>query len=184
MLARPLASAGVGTLTLIAALPIGLVLLLASATIGVLLTLIGATPLGGIVGVTLVLTTSAVIGSFIFTVLFIGRALIGLSIGRWIEQRVRVRRRSTLPDYAQLVIGAAVIAPLLALPTIGWWINMLVICVGTGALILQAVSPLRRPRQIVQTILGDMPIAPPLIDEPPKPLGMNNLPDGFRWWEE
>jgi hypothetical protein len=87
------------------------------------------------------------------------------------------------------------LALLFSLPTIGWLLSAVAAFLGLGALLndLQAQMDLRRRPQLAR---GGGQIAlprrsdearhypPPMLDGGHDAPGMDNLPGGFRWWDD
>lgn len=130
---------------------------------------------------------------FYFVVLFVSRALVAYALGRILVRLVLGEHSSPNLPYVIVLVGSGVLALLVWLPVVGWVINSVALLSGLGAIglyILQttAASNAKPSLPDLSHILGDgdTPIAlPPPITKPTnRPPGMENLPDGFSWWQE
>jgi hypothetical protein len=193
--ARPLPSVGLGLLTFIISFPLLTILVFSSLLIvfamGLLqlgdLTVAGAVVLGVI--------NLAIGTAFYFVAIFVSRALVSVGVGRLIlrlSRRGSSTRQNTL---LHLVVGSFILALLFSLPTIGWLLSAVAAFLGLGALLndLQAQMDVRRRPQLAR---GGGQIAlprrsdearhypPPMLDGGQGAPGMDNLPGGFRWWDD
>jgi cytoskeletal protein CcmA (bactofilin family) len=129
---KPWPSLGWGVVTYAAFFFSLLVLILAMILAGVVF---GFLTLGGLSGTVIwlgILTLFALIVGFVLVTSFVTKIIIGLWGGKWILGRFN-------PDLAEhrvwpLVLGVAIVAILVALPFLGWLINLLVVLFGLGAL--------------------------------------------------
>jgi hypothetical protein len=92
--------------------------------------------------------------------------------------------------YVHLVVGVALLAVLYSLPLIGWLLSAVSAFLGLGALLLIIRGQVRGIREApgirvrLLSPFRDIPqIPPPMIGDSTRPPGMDNLPEGFRWWE-
>lgn len=192
---RPLSNLGWGVLAAVLALPLLMVVLLLS--IGVLV-LLGALQLSSItfgVTVLLVAVNLGMIGSFYLLLAFVARIVISLWLGRLLLSRLPFTANRQYGAIAQLALGAAVLALLVALPGVGWLISVIGALFGLGALVghLQAqwgtIRPLsasnfsRTAHRAPRTSQDARQYPPPMLDGGTYAPGMDNLPEGFRWWE-
>lgn len=131
--------------------------------------------------------------AFYFVVLFISRAIVAYTIGRVLVRLVLGEHSSPNLPYITVLVGSGVLALLVWLPVVGWVINSLALLLGLGAITLHilqtSTAPSAKPSlPDLSHILGEeaAPIAlPPPITKPvSRPPGMENLPDGFIWWQE
>jgi hypothetical protein len=99
--------------------------------------------------------------------------------------------------YLSLFVGIALLALLSPLPIIGWIINALALFLGLGAVMIGAQSQFRVyrdvgpavPLRVTPPLLPRRPevvrpFAPPMMDDHSQSVGMENLPDGFTWWDD
>lgn len=188
MQARPLWSLGAGLLALIA----GILAILVIAVVGILvLIILGQLQLTGLslgASIMLIVATLGSSGGLAFIVIFISRVLVALFVGRLIV-RVAVgddgsKRVTTL----SLFVGVIVLALLASLPVIGWVINLAALLFGLGAIALHVAVQLRpayeRVPVLVYRTADSAPPPPPIVEDSGNPPGMDNLPVGFRWWDD
>jgi cytoskeletal protein CcmA (bactofilin family) len=197
--ARPLPSIGVGLLTFIVAFPIVLMLILFIIFIifilvllqldGLLLTLVSGTLLGTLVGA---------ISLFFFIAIFISRVIIALWAGRALVRTALGDDGSVRITYLSLFIGIALLALVSPLPIVGWVINALTLFLGLGAVVINGQTQFRiyRDGGTVMPIRVGVPLLPPrrtqvarpfpppMIDDHNASVGMENLPEGFTWWDD
>jgi cytoskeletal protein CcmA (bactofilin family) len=195
---RPLPSMGVGLLAFILAFPIVLMvfvfLFLAIFTLillqldGLLLALASSTLVGTLVGA---------IAAFFFVAIFVSRIIVCLWAGRAVVRLALGDDGSPRMSYFSLLLGIALLALLSPLPVVGWIINALALFLGLGALVIggQAQFRLYRdvagpvPMRVSTPILPRRPdiarpFPPPIIHDNAQTVGMENLPEGFTWWED
>jgi hypothetical protein len=190
---RPLANVGWGVLVALLALPVLIVVLLIS--VGVL-ALLGALQLSNItfgVTVLLIAVNLGLVGAFYVLLVFVARIVISLWLGRWLLARLPVAASRQNSALTQLAVGAAILALLVALPTIGWWLSVIGAIFGLGALLgyLQSTwgtfgalsYPSRTMHPAPRTLEDARQYPPPMLDGGTYAPGMDNLPDGFRWWD-
>lgn len=198
---RPLPCLGVGLLAFIitfVAVPFAILLtLLFILIISMLqvneLTLVVAAMLGvADVGVTSVL---------FFVVLFISRVVFSLALGKLLTRIVIADDGSLRRNLLSLAVGVVLLALANSVPSIGWVINAVTLFIGLGAILLivqaraetvREAAPARRyniavqspalPRRLDNERLLAPP--PPPIDTSTEPVGMDNLPEGFQWWDD
>ncbi|MBI5666952.1 MAG: hypothetical protein HZC41_03020 [Chloroflexi bacterium] len=188
MQARPLWSLGAGLLALI----VGVLAVFVIAGVGILLLIIlGQLQLTGLslaASIVLIVATLGSSGGFALVVIFISRVLVALFMGRLIV-RVAVgddgsRRITTI----SLLVGVIVLALLASLPVIGWVINLAALLFGLGAIAVHLIVQLRPAYERVPVLVyrapDSAPPPPPIIEDSGKPPGMDNLPAGFRWWDD
>lgn len=184
----PLSSLGLGMLVFILSFPVMLLVLIFSLLVllflaflrldGVLIVsalFFGVTDLGGA-------------GLFYFIAIFLARVLTCLALGRLIVRRFTVL---TTPRgwLLALVAGVGLLSIFASLPVVGWVVNALAMFIGLGAMVnlLQAApreqsAPAAPPTYYTVEQVRVLP--PPVLDDAPRPRGMDNLPDGFKWWDE
>jgi hypothetical protein len=193
--ARSLPSIGLGLLAFILSFPIILIFLLFSILIVFMLSLLQLESLvfGG--GILLAITNLGGATIFYFVAIFISRVIVGLAMGRLVV-RLAVRDEST-PRAAviSLLVGLALLALAGSLPVIGWVVNAVVVFLGLGAVLIVLQAQLRSYRDGAPASIRVTPILvksgyetpvfpPPMLDDGPKTPGMDNLPPGFKWWDD
>lgn len=189
---RVFSSLGIGVLAFFLSFAIWFVVLL------ILLLLVGLfvfLQLGDLSIMTVMILLAINVGggaAFYFVVLFISRAVVAYAIGRILVRLVLGEHSSPNLPYIIVLVGSAVLSLLVWLPVVGWVINSLALLLGLGAisLYLFQTTTTRNPKPILPDfshILGEetAPIAlPPPITAPiNRPPGMDNLPEGFSWWQ-
>jgi hypothetical protein len=132
---------------------------------------------------------------FYFISGYIARMIVAAALGTLILERVSAKELTVRDWMLGVAVGAGLIALATSLPTVGWVINLAVIGLGLGA-ILRLLWKMTRPQVI--TSPGPMRVVltppavmalppqlpPPLVDDTPPARGMENLPAGFRWWDD
>jgi hypothetical protein len=195
---RPLPSMGIGLLTFIVAIPvaiIGLGLLAIVLIVLVVLLRLDGLMLGLAGGGTLGIWVGTAL-SFLFMAIFISRVIVGLWLGRALVRSVRSGENPTQLPFLGLGVGIAILALISPLPIIGWIINSVALFLGLGAIVITFQGQLRAYRDTpvvmpppfrpaVSGGLGSSRrLPPPLSDDHPKGVGMENLPEGFTWWDD
>lgn len=186
---RTLPSIGLGLLIFILSFPVLLISLILS------LLLIAVISLLGVEQVTLitvfVLTALNFCGAvmFYFVALFFSRVMVATAIGRAVLSRVYHPRGRFFDAYIHLIVGALLLALVIALPYLGTVITAAAAFLGLGALVLHW----QRPRRIAAApasaasleIVGRREALhlPPPPPEPPPGPGSDHLPEGFNWWQ-
>lgn len=204
---RPIPSLGIGLLTFILSFPIFLIVLAISI---VLILVVGLARLSDLTAATAVLlgvVNFSGAGLFYFVAIFISRVIVGVAIGRLLARWLWQESTSLRAWIVSLGVGLLVLALLASLPLIGWILNALAAFLGLGSIITYIQQQLDRVRESsasaqTRVTVGIPTGAPPLPDDPPyhRPVlpapsmpdfqsdapngpGMDNLPDGFSWWE-
>lgn len=129
---RPLASLGVGVLSIVGflVLVVGLILVAVLLSIG-----LGLVRLGDLVGVTIFGTwTLLTVLGFMFFVLaaFGAQAGVGLALGRLAVGASPDARR-----WAALFLGVLIVVVISSIPAVGGWLAFLIALLGLGAIILE-----------------------------------------------
>jgi hypothetical protein len=195
---RPLPSMGVGLLTFIVAFPVVLIILIFIVLIifvllllqldGLLMTLVTGTLVGSLVGA---------VSVFFFIAIFISRVVVCVWAGRMLVRVALGDDSGPRMNYLSLLIGIALLALLSPLPVIGWIINAFVLFLGLGAVMIGAQGQMRvyrdvgtaMPLRVSPPLLprraeNSRPLPPPILDDQPRSVGMENLPEGFTWWDD
>jgi hypothetical protein len=127
---------------------------------------------------------------FYFVAIYVTRVIVGLALGRalirtWPGDSNRLR-----VAYIQLLAGVALLAVMYSLPLIGWLLSAISAFLGLGALLLIIRGQVRVMRDAPGTRirllprLREIPEIPLMVGDSTQPPGMDNLPEGFRWWED
>lgn len=197
---RPIASVGIGLIAFIISFPIFLLLIFLSALLVLAVMALGLPDLAFVLGALLTVLNFSSAGLFYFVAIFISRTVICLAIGRWLLVRVRPVWSGALALFGSMIVGALVLALMASLPVVGWFINALAAFFGLGALIVRIqtradTAPRRSTIPVGAPPLDDGVSAapasrfntrylpPPIEDDAPNPPGMDNLPQGFKWWD-
>lgn len=143
-------------------------------------------------------------GLFYFVAIFIARIIVCLAIGQILLRMTLGENNSPRLVFVQLFVGVFSLAVLASLPGIGWVFNALTLVLGLGAILILLQEQIRTIRERDATprytypmsYPGSLPIVtpapaqtenvlPPPADYPdPMPPGMDDLPEGFRWWDD
>ncbi len=192
---RPLPSLGLGLITFILSFPVLVILALFSLLVVLAL---GLVQLGDftIAGAFLLGAGNFGLASiFYFAAIFISRALVCLALGRWLTRVVRSGADNRSSQYVYLLVGTVVLTLIFSLPTIGWWLSAVAAFLGLGTLLLYIQGHIETRRRIAVprpagVILPSKSqearyMPPPILDSSlSQQPGMDNLPPGFRWWDD
>lgn len=187
----PLASLGAGLLVFILSFPLVLLVIIVSLLILFLLALLQLDGLLVVSAIFLGLINLGGAGSFYFVAIFIARVVCCLALGRVIVRRFAVVS-TPRAWFMSLAVGVLLLALFASLPGIGWIFNALALFLGLGALLHVLQTEYRTRHDQPQSTItpayytpeNTLVLPPPVIDETPKPRGMDNLPEGFKWWDE
>ncbi|MDZ4765322.1 MAG: polymer-forming cytoskeletal protein [Chloroflexota bacterium] len=191
---RPARAIGMGLVGATLAIPAWVLAAVGGILLGVALSMIGLAVFGVSAAALIVALAIGGASGFTFVSVFIARVIaciaLGALIGRAFAPRLRDRRgiRMTVRVssgalWLNLLVGAILLAAAVSLPLVGWLINLVAVCAGLGAII--GVWANRRRPPIIFDAAGTMRAAdmPPIMDDPPALApGMDNLPQGFNWW--
>lgn len=196
---RPVTSAGIGVMTFTLSFPVFLLTLALSVLVIAVLSLI---PINGLLlasGLLFGLVNLGGVSLFYFVAIYVSRVIIVIAIGRWIVHQFNPRSTFTM-WMISLAIGALLVSLVVSLPVIGLILNGIALFIGLGAIFIVIQSALRRMREASVSslsrtggVLAAEPIGTgaPQLSPPPilettsqRPRGMDNLPDGFVWWDD
>lgn len=193
---RPLPSLSVGLLAFIVSFPIAMMTIALIVIIIVILLLLHFDNLViALFSVALVGTWSGAISLFYFVAIFISRVMVCLLVGRVLVRLFLRQENNPRLPYLSLLIGAGALSILMSLPVVGLLISALVAFLGLGAILMTTQAQFRRYRE---TMVGGLQphaplfagrarlpraLPPPELDDEPEAPGMENLPEGFRWWD-
>ena len=187
---RPLSSFGIGILTFVLSFAIWLVILL------ILIILIG-------LFVTLRLVDLAFIGlmavglfniggtgAFYFIAIYVSRVIVCLFVGRTLIRVTLGDDGTPRMNYLNLLAGVAALSILGFLPFVGSIINAVALALGLGAIAITVTQwrsiarrqPAPVPFPKIPGAMRQIP-PPPITQDRPAGPGMQNLPEGFEWWE-
>lgn len=192
---RPLSSLGAGVLTFILSFPIVLLAFMLSLLILLLLAILRLDSVALVSGVVLGVMNFGGASVFYLMAIFGARVVACLALGRLVTRRFTVTN-STRSWYLSLIAGVGLLAIFASLPSVGWLFNALALFLGLGAILHVTLNWLRTVREgavnryaaagtNAETVIMPLSAAPPpMIDEKPLPRGMENLPEGFSWWDD
>jgi hypothetical protein len=185
---RPLNSLGAGILSFILSIGVWVLVLL----LIILTTLVFVTfSLPDLVIVGMIAVGVLNIGgasAFYFVAIYISRVIVCLAIGRTLVRLALGDDGSMI--YLHLLVGVALLSVLVFVPVVGGAINAITLALGLGAIFLtftQIRGSSRRPTTPVTIPVAPQTarqIPPPIVGDAPRGTGMDNLPDGFQWWDK
>jgi hypothetical protein len=129
---RPWPSLGVGAAIFLSYFAIMVALLVAMIVLAIPLAALGFEALVATVVIGSLLAMGVLTFAFVLVMLFIAGAVAGLAVGRLIFRQIPAPWAQN--DYVPLLVGAAIVVIVTALPFIGGIVNFLVILFGLGAL--------------------------------------------------
>jgi len=164
-------SLSAGLLAFIISFPIVLIVLLLSIALLLIAQLFGLSNLGVALALVLGVVDIGTVGIFYFVAIYVGRALVGLALGRLLFYLILSGDRTLrFHDYLSLLVGVLLISLLIALPGIGWIVNAGALFLGLGAILLLLLDQFRRIRD------SEVTLAPGWVT--PSPMG--NVPRAAR----
>lgn len=196
---RPLTSLGVGTLTFLLSFPVVVIAVVISVLVVLTLTLF---QLGNLILASVVVLTLLDVGGaslFYFVAIFVARSIVSLAFGRLLLRLIFEDDGSSRFLYLSLIFGALLIGFAVSLPFVGWLINALVLFLGLGAIVNLLQAQLRTIREgngynTYAVPLSERPHTPINVQHPKQSLlpsqrprhdvGLDNLPEGFVWWDD
>lgn len=195
---RTLPSAGMGLLAFIISFPITIVVLIL-----IVLVLIVPLILLQLDSLFVFLFGGAVLGTwggtasiFYFTAIFVSRVVVALLIGRGLVRAVIGDDGSQRVAFISLIVGILLLSIVVSLPVIGIIVSAVSAFMGLGSILIVMNNQLRALREEVPlTALRTKTIAPlsrsparqyapPMLEDGTTQPGMNNLPEGFDWWDD
>lgn len=191
---QPLSSLGVGVLSFVISFPIVLILVLLSMLIMFILALLRLDGLLAVIGLLLGIIDFGTASVFYFMAIFLSRVVLALTMGRLFARIILKNPNTTFAWILSLTIGTALLALFASLPLIGWMFNAMALFLGLGAILVTILTQIRQLRETTAApapvyygadtvVLTPTPHFPPPILED-QPRGMDNLPDGFKWWDD
>jgi cytoskeletal protein CcmA (bactofilin family) len=193
---RVLPSLGVGLLAFIISFPIALIvaLLMVLFIITLLLLQFDVLVVSLLSGM-LLGSWAGALSVFYFAAIFISRMITALLLGRLIVRTTIGDDGSTRIAFAGLLVGTTLVALLISLPTVGLILNAIAAFLGLGGILIGILATIRGARDRLYSPTGQAfpsrssrasayPLPPPLPEDVPSRPGMDNLPPGFRWWDD
>lgn len=186
---RPLSSLGVGLLTLIISISIFFIVIpVLGAVLILLLLLFGLGDLALLAGAIILVLDLGGAGVFYFVAIFVSRVIVCIALGRFLVRVLFGDRPERYMTFVSLLIGTALLALVTSLPYVGFLVNALAAFFGLGAILMLVEREIDVARQVSIIPEPTRPdearqLPPPVIDDKPRAPGMENLPDGFKWWQ-
>ncbi len=194
---RTVPTIGWGLLTFMLSIPIVITVVVIGLIFLLILYLVQLNQLTIMVGATVLIVTAVLVGSITFLLFFMGRLVVSFMIGQLIYRyALRQTEPGTLRRWlAILLLGATIYALItnIPIPALGLVIELVTALAGVGAVVmhirrqimdLNLFTPLPDP-------LADVPLSTISVTIPIQsqkdaslPPGMNNLPSGFKGFDE
>jgi hypothetical protein len=190
---RPVPSVSLGLLTFILSFPFWFVLITLSLLIVIILLLLQLSGLVIIGGMTLGMMNAVGASLFYFVAIYVSRVVVALALGRGLVWMAVGESDNPRIVFLNLVAGVGVLSFLTSLPIVGWIVSAAAAFLGLGAILVNLQSQVRAVRDNIppggnmswlprQETIAKFP--PPIIGDSNRPLGMDNLPEGFTWWKD
>lgn len=183
---RPLPSLGVGLITFILSFAILFVVVVLLVGIVLLFAAVNLPDIAIATGLFSGVITLGGAGAYFFVAIYISRVIVCLAMGRLILRVVLGERLEGRWNYVALALGVLILAVISSLPMIGDVFNALALFLGLGAiltLVQRELDHARHPTPTRARSAGTLQIPPPILEDLPSGPGMDNLPDGFKWWD-
>lgn len=171
-----------------------LLVVLGVIVLALLIGLVRIDALSVVFGAAFGLTTLGGGGIFYFIVIYVARTVTASALGSMLIYRITQADLSRRQRLLSVAVGAALISVLGSLSPVGWVVNLIAASIGLGALWRALNKALKRPTppptaSVVRVTVGDVAalspkLPPPLTDTQAAPRGMDNLPNGFQWWDD
>jgi hypothetical protein len=194
--ARTASAFGYGLAALLLFVPAALLLFLVSLAVLGLIHLVTLGELTLMAAVLLLLVNLVFVGGFWFVMAFLARLAVCYVIGQWLGRRLFIVADRATTLVISLLLGVLAYAIVSELGAIGLLLNLIAICFGTGAIILtvrdtwilrQAPLPIHPLNMPPIALLPPGTITPDDLPVPPGDVealpGMDNLPEGFTWFD-
>lgn len=189
---RPLASLGVGVLAFLMSFGVMFLLVMLIALVLFLALLLGLPDLAVIAVMAVAVFVAGGGGGFYFVAIYLSRVIVCLAAGRALVRVAVGDDGSARIAWLGLLVGAAGLAVLAWLPVVGVLANGLALSLGLGTLVLlltQQRGARREPRFVPGVPLpthsaAARQIPPPIAPDRPRGPGLDNLPEGFSWWDD
>ncbi len=194
---RTIPAIGWGLVTFMLSIPLVFLVIILGLLILLILYFIKLNALTIMVGVGLMVFGSGMIGGFSFLLFFMGRVVISFMIGQLIYRFVlRIPEPGTLRRWiTTLGLGTVAYALLtnVPLPALGLIIELITALAGVGAVTMYIRSATvslsmfssrsEAPEQVLSVTVSS-PAAPPALQEGAPAPGMENLPEGFKGFDD
>ncbi len=189
---RTVPTIGWGLLTFMLAIPTVITVLTLGLIVVLVFYLIKLNELTVMVGVGVLITTSALVGILSFLLLFMGRLVVSYTLGQMLAHRVPRMRELSIYQRWLLTLSLGTLVYTLAIhvpvPALALVLELITALAGVGAVIMHTRRLLIDSGLFTPATLAEpLPALPaPLPPPPPEeiPLGMEDLPEGFRGFDE
>jgi cytoskeletal protein CcmA (bactofilin family) len=188
---RPVPSLSLGLITFILSFPLVFIAVLLSVMVVIVFLLLQLGGLVIIVGVVLGLVNILAASIFYFVAIYVARVIVALAVGQTLIRMGIGENLYPRVVYLHLLAGVMLLAILYSLPLIGWFLSAVSAFLGLGAMLLVIRGQLRVIRdtpasriRLLPRLREAPPMPPPMIGDSARPPGMENLPEGFQWWED
>jgi hypothetical protein len=195
---RTVPTIGWGLISFMLSIPVVIIVVASGLLLVLVLYLVNLNSLTILVGVGLLIATSALVGAFSFLLFFMGRVVVSYMLGELLA--LFAPPLAELTEFRQRVITLALGALAYTLlihvpvPAMGLIIELITALAGVGAVVmrLRGVAntlnlPPARAAVVTVTPLAIPPAAPRVSLPAPdsgQPPGLDNLPDGFKGFDE
>jgi hypothetical protein len=187
---------GWGLITFMLSIPIVIVVIVLGLILLLILYLIKLNELTILVGVSLLLVSSSLIGGFSFLLLYMGRVVVSFTLGQLIDRYVL--RSLELAGFrrwvATLALGTALYTLIVnvPLPALGVILELISALAGVGAVVMHIrgmiyTTGIFTSREAEDELVGIPAISitlPAMTEEIEPEPGMDNLPEGFTGFDE
>lgn len=183
---RTLPSLGVGLITFILSFPVFFIILLLSIIFVLVLSLLQLPELTLVSALIVGVVDFSAIGLFYFIAFMISRVIFALVLGRFLLRRFVVGDMQPRAALLRLLVGVAALSLLASLPFVGWLVSAIALFLGLGAILTllhEEIEKIRATPQPAAESIEGHPVPPPAVADEPREPGLENLPEGFHWWE-
>ncbi|PJF41275.1 MAG: hypothetical protein D6737_05125 [Chloroflexi bacterium] len=210
---KPLSNLALGLLSFIVSFPIIVIIAFVSILIVLFLLFLQQDNLAIFLAIVLGVVDLGGASIFYFIAIFIARVVVCLAIGRIVMRSLLIDDGSQRYLLVSLLPGVVLVSLFVSLPFVGLLLNALAAFIGLGAILTTIRNRLRVIRaatppmtnnahgsnfasawsttteydeylKLPETIEEAIKRPPPIPHDPIRPLGMDNLPEGFEWWDD
>jgi cytoskeletal protein CcmA (bactofilin family) len=192
---RTVPTVGWGLITFMLSIPLTIVVIVLGLIIVLVLYFVNLNELTIMVGVGLLIVSSGLVGGFAFLLLFMGRVVVSFTVGQILYRYVlRLPEGAAFRRWVAIMAVGTVVYALITnapVPPMGLIFELVTALAGVGALVMVAravvyeSAPVMPPAPIVRPVpLLSPPPTPALPDDRAAAPGMENLPEGFKGFDE
>jgi cytoskeletal protein CcmA (bactofilin family) len=190
---RPLMNIAVGFVGFILSFPLVILAIAATVVLILLLALLGVDALTLAGGITASLATLTSGSLFYFSAGYLARIVIASALGMFFIRRLTTDAPSIRDWMLSVGVGSLLIALVASLPVIGGVFGLLALSMGLGAILRALRNALRLGSGAASPVRVVMPpksfmlppnAPPPIVEDPLTARGLDNLPQGFSWWQD